>query len=128
MKNDSLLQILLENRNYNTIKQFVFMSDLSKKDIEMCNKTLLIYSMSEKMDIHPKLLEFLIFIANDIFDRILSNKQDVPIEIFRSNVKRNIVLFLSDFNKKEDDFPDFFYDDCAIIILFIIKNKIQSKI
>lgn len=123
----SMLDVLDPECTCATLRRYVHSIYISREDVDLCNKTLFVYTMSEDGKFYSKLMEFLGFISNDVFIRILSNGEDAPLDEFKFNIKRNVLFVLNDFGKKEIDFPLYFFDDCTLIVIFLIKNIIQKK-
>jgi len=119
----SIYNVLYADKSNNSVSSHLKELEFSNSDIEMCMKTITICTMS-KTGFSSDFVDFLKFIAMDNYTRTFSKNRDAYIDEFRDNVKQNINLYFSHNSTESKSFPDMFFDDCFIIVLYFLQKQI----
>ena len=125
MENNSILGVICGNDKTLTVNDFIISNKMSEKDVEMCGKTILVYTMTEDMKLYQDMHNFIKFISNDIANKI--PKTTFLMSSFRENIKINVCVFFQEHDSASMIIPDYYFDDCAYLVLYAISDKCKNK-
>lgn len=125
---NSFYEFINEDNKHKTILQFINNINVDNECISLCNKTLLTKTIPHGLNTYKDLVGFLGSISSYIYDSSISKGLDEDIAHVRSNVTQSVISFLKDRGLKDyDTLPLCYFDDCLIIVLYLVKEHIENK-